>query len=59
MTAKYETSPVAISLAALMIQPFEAFPVIAVSNENQLLEILKADEIRLEQEDIELLSKYL
>lgn len=59
MAEKYETSPLIISVAILMAQPFGAFPVTAVSSPEQLLETLRADAIKLDEEDISTLSKYL
>ena len=58
MAEKYKTTPIAISLAILLCQPFAAFPVIAVSRLAQLSELLAADDITLEAEDIALLNAY-
>lgn len=59
MAEKYETTPITISVAILLEQPFQVLPVTAVSGPEQLLETLKADSLKLEKEDIETLSKYL
>jgi len=59
MAEKYETTPIIISVAILLAQPFQVLPVTAVSGPQQLLETLKADSLVLERDDIELLSKYL
>lgn len=59
MAEKYHTTPLVLSMAVLMEQQkFQVIPVIAASNQAQLLEILKADDIELQQEDLDTLNRY-
>jgi aryl-alcohol dehydrogenase-like predicted oxidoreductase len=58
LSEKYGVSPINISVAILLCQPFQALPVTAVSSVAQLEETLKADSVELEAEDIARLNSY-
>lgn len=54
----YKTTPFALSLAILLWQDFQIFPVTAASSNSQLEESLKASEIKLSDDDIALLNRF-
>lgn len=54
----YQTTPLTLSLAILLRQKFQVFPVTAASNKSQLDESLKASEILLSDDDAALLNRF-
>ncbi len=56
VSKKYGTSPSTISLAWLMTRPAVVAPIASVTNTDQLKELVKSIEIKLDEEDLGLLS---
>jgi aryl-alcohol dehydrogenase-like predicted oxidoreductase len=56
VSAKYQTSPATIALAWLMTRPAITAPIASATNVEQLKDLLKATEIKLDQDSIRILS---
>jgi len=54
---RYEATPAQISLAWLIAQPGITAPIASATNLDQLREILRATEIKLDEESIEALDR--
>jgi aryl-alcohol dehydrogenase-like predicted oxidoreductase len=56
VSAKYKSSPATIALAWLMTRPGVVAPIASATNKDQLMDLMKSAEIKLDEESIMMLS---